>query len=244
MFKSLAWLKAEDGEEIAEGEVRAQFATMNVIDHDFDVTLPGAFVNSEKVRIASYGHKMHELPVGDGEIFADDTRAIMRGRFYLDSVAGKETHTVVKHQSAAGLQEWSYEYDILDSEPGTQNGTPVQFLKALKVHGVTPVYLGAGIDTQTLDIKAFADHGEEIAKIVSSFVERAKNRAAVRAKEGRTLSTVNRNRLSALVESLASVGAEIQILLDETDPEKQREEFAKLRMEFLRTNARLNGIAN
>lgn len=233
-------LVKDDGAK--EGAVRALFATMNVIDHDNDVTLPGAFTNGEVVRIASYGHKLHELPVGDGVIFADDERAIMNGEFYLETTAGKDTYLTVKRQSEKGLQEWSYEYDILDAEPGTLNGQPVQFLKSLKVHGVTPVYLGAGIGTETLDIKSFTDHGERLSAMIAEYVERAKNRAAFRAKEGRTLSTVNRNRLSALVESLASVGAEIQRLLEETDPEKSKEELVKLRGQFLRTLANLNGV--
>jgi Caudovirus prohead serine protease len=229
----------KDGEG-EPGEVRALFATMNVIDHDFDITVPGAFRNGEQVRIASYGHKLAELPVGRGAIFADDEHAIMKGRFFLDTTAGKDTYTTVKEM--ADLQEWSYEYDILDSEPGTQNGVPVQFLKSLKVHGVTPVYLGAGIDTQTLDIKSFLDHGEDVAKVVADYVERAKNRAAVRAKEGRTLSTLNRNRLSALVESLASVATDIQQLLDDTDPDREKDSLARLRNQFLRTLGALNGV--
>lgn len=237
------------GEGESAGAVRALFSTLNVIDHDNDVTLPGAFTNGEMVRIASYGHKTMELPVGHGTIEADEKSAIMVGRFYTETTPGKDTYLTVKNQSEAGLQEWSYEYDILDSEPGAMNGQPVQFLKRLKVHGVTPVYLGAGIGTQTLDIKAlhevsFTDHGEELSALIADYIERAKNRAQFRAKEGRTLSTVNRNRLNALVESLASVGAEIQKLLDETDPESGKQDLERLRAQFLRTTATLNGVLN
>lgn len=225
---------------IPEGSVRAQFSVFNAVDSDNDVTLPGAFTNGASVRMASYGHKLSELPVGKGAIFADDQRAIFNGRFFLDSTVGRDTYETVK--AMADLQEWSYEYDVLDSEPGTFQGQPVRLLKALKVHGVTPVYLGAGSDTLTLDIKSYAVEGEEIEAAVRGYVDRVKSRVSVRAKEGRTLSSANRNRLGALVESLGSVSDEIRKLLEDTDPEKSREEVSREYLKLLRTEAQLNGV--
>jgi hypothetical protein len=241
---ALELLNPGDEDNAKEGDVRALFSTLNEIDKDNDVTLPGAFVTGAPVRIAAYGHNSTgmspQLPTGRGEIFADDEKAVMRGRFFLETTLGKDTYVTVKEMG--DLQEWSYEYDILDAEPGTFRGQPVQFLKSLKVHGVTPVYIGAGIGTATLDIKSFTDHGEQLAELISDYVQRAKNRAQFRGKEGRTLSTANRNRLAALVESLATVGADIAKLLEDTDPEKNAATFEKLRNEFLRTDSQLAGM--
>ena len=133
------------------GEFQAVFATLNVIDHDGDVTLPGAFTDGQKVRIASWGHKWNELPVGRGVIHADDEKAWVDGRFFLNTDGGHETYEVVK--ALEELQEWSYGFDVLKRSFGKFEEKDVQFLEAMKVHEVSPVLLGAGIGTQTTAIK-------------------------------------------------------------------------------------------
>ena len=41
----------------SEGVVQAVFSTLNVIDKDGDVTMPGAF-SEERVNIAAWGHNL------------------------------------------------------------------------------------------------------------------------------------------------------------------------------------------
>lgn len=222
------------------GEVTARFSVFNAIDKDKDVTLPGAFTQGAPVKIASYGHRLDRLPVGRGAIETDDFQAMMSGRFFLESTVGKDTYETVKQMG--DLQEWSYEYDVLDASFGEFQGQQVRFLKSLKVHGVTPVYIGAGNDTGTLDIKGFIEQGEEAAAMLVEFTERAKARAQAREKEGRTLSSSNRSRLTALVESMTALQADLSKLLEETDPEKGALELMRLRADYLRQEARLNGV--
>jgi len=133
------------------GQVKAAFATLNVIDMDGDVTLPGAFANGEPVRIAAWQHNWGVLPVGKGTIGEENNQAVLNGQFFLDTNAGKEHYLTIK--ALGDLQEWSYGFDVVDYELGKFNGQDVRFLKKLKVHEVSPVMLGAGIDTQTLYIK-------------------------------------------------------------------------------------------
>lgn len=148
----------EDGEP---GTVSAVFSTLNVIDHDHDVTLPGAFEENAPVRIAAWNHGWNELPVGRGEIHETESEARMDGRFFLDTLAGKEHYLTVK--ALGELQEWSYSFDILEHEYGKMDDQDVRFLKHLKVHEVSPVMLGAGIDTRTLDIKGAKPYPNEHA---------------------------------------------------------------------------------
>lgn len=138
----------------AKGEVEAVFSTFNVIDKDGDVTQPGAFTDGAKVAISAYGHSSWGgmLPVGKGTVHTTDTEAILRGRFFLDTDAGRDTFTVLNE--LGDEQEWSYGFDIIEAEPGEYDGQPVRFLKRLDVHEVSPVLLGAGVDTRTLSMKA------------------------------------------------------------------------------------------
>lgn len=146
----------EDGKP---GEFSAVFSTFNVIDHDQDVTLPGAFSDGQKVRISYWGHRWHDLPVGRGVVHADDEKAWVDGMFFLDTEAGMETYKTVKN--LAELQEWSYGFDIIESKSGQFEGDDVRFLSKMTVHEVSPVLLGAGIGTQTVAIKGTSQEDPE-----------------------------------------------------------------------------------
>lgn len=139
----------------AEGEFRATFATFNVIDLDGDVTIPGAFKDGQEVRIAAWGHNWSVPAIGKGIISQDDSRAWVDGAFFLDTQAGRETYLAVK--GLGDLQEWSYSFDILDGSSGQFEGRDVRFLRAMDVHEVSPVMLGAGVGTGTDAIKAAKD---------------------------------------------------------------------------------------
>lgn len=142
-------LKA-DGEG-EPGEFTAVFSRFNVVDHDGDVTIPGAFKDGQQVRIAYWGHRWQDLPVGRGVIHQDGEKAWVDGKFFLDTIAGKETYQTVKNLEE--LQEWSYGFDVEEAEPGVFDGQDVVFLRRLEVYEVSPVLLGAGIGTGTTDIK-------------------------------------------------------------------------------------------
>lgn len=133
------------------GTFEAIFSRFNVIDHDRDVTLPGAFKDGQSVRISFWGHRWQDLPVGKGTIYNRDDYAIVKGKFFLDTDVGLETYKTVKN--LGDLQEWSYGFEILESESGTFEGEEVTLLKSLDVFEVSPVFLGAGIGTMTTDIK-------------------------------------------------------------------------------------------
>jgi len=143
------------------GEFRAVFATFNVVDHDGDVTLPGAFKDGAPVRISYWGHRWQDLPVGRGVIHSDDKRAWVDGQFFLDTQAGKETYTTVKNLGE--LQQWSYGYDVTGSHEGKFDGQDVRYLEALEVAEVSPVMLGSGIDTRTESIKGLKPYPNEHA---------------------------------------------------------------------------------
>lgn len=136
------------------GLVEAKFSTYDVIDSDGDVTVKGAFTDGQEVRISAWNHGSWQgaLPVGKGVIHDEGDGAVMKGQFFLDTVAGSEHFAVVK--ALGDLQEWSYGFNVLDSEKGQKDGQSVRILKGLDVTEVAPVLKGAGIGTHTLVVKS------------------------------------------------------------------------------------------
>lgn len=133
------------------GEVEAVFSTLNVIDHDGDVTLPGAF-GEQRVVIEAWNHNLQAPPVGKGVIRETQSEAILEGAFFLGTASGKEHHQVVK--ALGDQQEWSYTFRILEADWGVFEGEEVRFLKRMEVAGVGPVTRGAGIGTRTVAVKS------------------------------------------------------------------------------------------
>jgi hypothetical protein len=146
-------LKGVQIKDASKGTVSAVFSTFNVIDSDNDVTLPDAFTDGAEVAISAYGHTSWggALPAGKGVIRTTKSEAILEGQFFLDTTHGADTFKVVKAMGAR--QQWSYGFDIVDGAPGTFDGKDVQFLRKLDVHEVSPVLVGAGVNTRTLAAK-------------------------------------------------------------------------------------------
>lgn len=212
-----------------EGSFKAVFATFDVVDHDGDITRPGAFKDGAEVIIGSWGHKTHELPVGKGVIRTDAKEAVVEGAFFLDTAVGRDTYQTVKNLGALG--EWSYVFSIKRWENERHEGTYRRVLLEQEVYSVDPVLVGAGIDTRTTDIKGikrpFLDHAEDVEELMAEFVSRVKERSALREKEGRVLSTANVERLKSIAESLKGSSVELEKLLETAEP-KGNDELRRL----------------
>jgi hypothetical protein len=244
-FKSLSFeLNAAD-----DGAFSATFSTLNVVDLHGDVTVPGAFQTGAEVLIGAYQHDLFALPVGKGTIRADEDRAWVEGSFFLDTQPGADTYRTVK--AAGGLMEWSYVFQVTDSEQGefeSPDGKtqPVRFLKAVDVWSVDPVLKGAGIGTRTDAIKSapmpFADEASALRVSANAFVTRSRSLAELRAKEGRTLSTANADRLSAIAGQLRESAEAIDALLTEASPQKSSADLQREFLTFQRTLAVAGGI--
>lgn len=206
--KSFCRVEIKDADK---GQVEAVFSTLNAIDSDGDVTVPGAFEDGAKVRISAYGHKSWEgaLPVGKGSIREVGTEAVMTGQFFMDIPEGLSTFKVVKALGEDGLQEWSYGYDPVEYSFGQFEDQQVRFLNKLKVHEVSPVLLGAGVGTRLLTAKSgglkFSEHVESVMADVEALIARAADVVALRTEKGKTISDTSAEvlaRLSAAMKQL------------------------------------------
>lgn len=226
--------------DAGQGLVTAVFSTFNVIDADFDVTLPGAFDDGAEWMISAYGHKSWDgaLPVGKGVVHATDTEAVLDGQFFLDTEGGRETFAVVKNMGS--LQEWSYSCQADKYSYGEFEGQQVRFLEHIVPGGeVSPVIKGAGVGTRTLAVKSgltFAGEAEAVLADLENLTDRAADVMAKRQSKGKGLGAESSGLLSK-VEAQCKRLAE---LLAEPEPEPTNPPV--LQVEYLRHIARTRGI--
>lgn len=184
--KQLSHVEVKDAEK---GEVQAVFSTFDAIDKDGDVTKAGAFTDGAPVRISAYGHEswFGALPVGKGIIRTTQTEAILDGKFFLDTTVGRDTFTTIKEMGE--LQEWSYGYDPVKFSYGEFEGQKVRFLEELKVDEVSPVLIGAGVNTRTLAAKGhpdkFLEHAVAVITDVRQLIERTEEVITFRTAKGK-----------------------------------------------------------
>ena len=232
----------------AEGEFVAQIATLNVIDHDGDVTLPGAFPEGKELLVSAYQHGSWSgaLPVGEAVIHENGAAVVATGIFNLKTSTGRDTYEAVKF--TGNLQEWSYGFSVLgrgsDEEMASWaqahgGAMPQRIIKKNDPYELSPVLLGAGINTQTLGIKAgltYDDQSEAALAAVESWVERTKSLADLRRGEGRDLSEPKKQRIEFLLKRLSELQSDLKGLLDTDDG---RDKAAAVFLEFSRINARI-----
>lgn len=228
-----------------KGTVAVVFATLGVKDLDGDVTVKGAFEDGAPVVISAYGHKSWDgkLPVGTGEIREVKNEAVMDGQFLLDTAAGADTFITVKALAEKGLGEWSYGYDAVKYSFGEHEGERVRFLEQQKVHEVSPVLLGAGINTRTLAAKSagdvrFAEHVKAVTDDLDDLIDRA-----VRAAKGKTLRD-EPTTLLQLIDSKLKRLSELLASGQDEDPEDPTDEALKsaLAAEHLRFLRATSGL--
>jgi hypothetical protein len=117
------------------------------------VTEPGAFAGHGEVPISAYGHSSWNgtPPIGKGTIRETKNEAIVKAQFFMEQTLARDTFVAVKELGEMG--EWSYGYDPTEFAFGEFNDREVRFLTAVKVHEVSPVLVGAGVGTRTLQAK-------------------------------------------------------------------------------------------
>jgi hypothetical protein len=241
LTKSAARVEITDADK---GEVDLVFSTKNAIDKDGDVTVDGAFTDGAPVAISAYGHQSWKglLPVGKGHIRETSTEGVFSGKFFMDTAHGLDTFKVVKEMSAEDGpgQEWSYSLRDIVAEEGDFKGQRVRFLKKITVHEVSPVLVGAGVDTRTLAVKdgtTFSEHGMSVLADVAAFVTRASEVVALRASKGKQLGDESADVLRQIVAKALELDP---LLATPTDIEDDDQEAAA--REFLRYVALTQGV--
>ena len=171
-------LKLDDEKE---GSFTARIATLDVIDLDGDVTLASAFPDGKVILISAYMHAswMGSLPVGKAVIREEKGEVLGDGEFNLKTDSGMEHYQAVKFSGE--LQEWSYGFKILEVGSDKEveawvkahgGARPDRIIKKLDPFEMSPVLLGAGIDTATLSIKSRTNIKERYEAICATLERR------------------------------------------------------------------------
>lgn len=200
-----------------EGLVDAVFATLGVVDSDGDVITKGAIPHESKVTISAYGHKSWDgvLPVGTGTIKEVGDEAIVSARFFLDTEVGRDTFTTVKNLAAEGLGEWSFSLTDVVAHRGDVDGVQANIITGVKIHEVSPVLVGAGVNTRTLATKGakFSEHADAVMADVDELITRAEEVVTLRAAKGKTIG----DESAALLTKVSDALERLKTLLDDPD---------------------------
>jgi hypothetical protein len=200
-----AEIKAAD-----KGQVVAKIATLNVIDKDGDVILPGALQRTDVV-ISAYGHESWSgsLPVGKGVFYEEGDALMFEGEFFMDTTHGRDTFITVKNLGALG--EWSYSLQNVTSEPVQVDGVRANGIKGFGATEVSPVLVGASVGSETLSTKSasltFSQHADAVLAAIDELTARASEVVALRAEKGKSISDESAELLKALASRVDAVKA-------------------------------------
>lgn len=209
MHKTISNVEIKDADK---GQISAVFSTFNVVDKDGDLTLPGAIKDGTEVVISAYGHQSHygALPLGKGVIRTTKTEAILDGEFFMNTTHGADAFKVVKALSEGdtNLQEWSYSLHNVTRKSVEEDGRRYWVIEDIGlIKEVSPVLIGAGVDTRTLVAKGlkFTEEGDAVMAAVKSYLDRAGEVMALRGAKGRTLGDDTQSLIKDLDESLVKL---------------------------------------
>jgi phage head maturation protease len=138
-----------------EGTGQAVIARLGVIDRDGDVIVKGAFGTQHVAVVPS--HDATVAPLGKAVVSEKGDQAVADFRFNLDTVGGREWNSHLKFDLANGqpVQQWSFRFNPVRESQGEFEGQKVRFLEEIELAEVSPVLIGAGIGTHTIQVKRF-----------------------------------------------------------------------------------------
>lgn len=142
-----------------KGEVEADVCTLGVIDKDGDIVRAGSLGGAASVIMSEWGHDAMygNRPAGKGTLVESNGRLRFKGRVFLNTTGGRETFEVLKEMGDD--QEWSFGFRVTGWENPTEDERKAgcyRVITKMDAFEVSPVLIGAGVDTGTTRLKAAA----------------------------------------------------------------------------------------
>ena len=239
--KSITHLKALTD----EGVGLARIATLNVVDSDGDITLPGAF-GEQNVKVLP-SHNWGAVPLGWARIFEKGDEVLAEFKINLETSSGKDWHSALKFdlEQGKGLIEWSYGFNIVEADTESRDDARVRLLKKLTVHEVSPVMLGAGVNTGTVTIKgdggksglSLVDHIKAALDEVEAVNKRIAEVTELRTKDSRSLGEVSASiayDLDAALERTKALSDRLAAIIFKGSPKEAGQLLAQFTSTFVK----------
>lgn len=144
--------------DAVKGEVTAVVNTMNIVDREGDVILPGAIKSGTVVKLSAYRHDSvlaGQPPAGKGVIRVENNQAIVDGRFFMGTTRGRDAFETTKEMGEHG--EWSIGFRGVQTAEMTDEWKALgakRLIAGLDLIEVSPVFEGANQMTATLVMKS------------------------------------------------------------------------------------------
>jgi HK97 family phage prohead protease len=222
------------------GVIEAIVSVFNNVDSYGDRVKYGFFDDSLKTKLPKgvWAHdwktpvaktlEARELMPGDAMLpdsLKDLGGLYIRGQFNMNTQRGRETYSDIKEGI---IDEFSIGYSVVE-ETFAQDGAR-ELVKG-KLYEWSPVLFGANSQTALISAKGLNDDLEDVGADVGRIITRLNERAEIRQKEGRTLSSANVARLTELMDTLTAAVGNIKMLIDAAQPVSAK---AAMEMEALR----------
>lgn len=230
-------VKVTDGEQ---GIVEAIVSVFNNVDSYGDRVRFGFFDESLRGKMPKgvWAHNWNipvaktlearELMPGDPllpESLKDLGGLYIKGKFNLNTQRGAEAYSDIKEGI---IDEFSIGYTVVEEQYAPDGAR--ELIKG-KLYEWSPVLFGANSETAVISAKGLNDDVMHVGTDVQRLLDRLNERAEIRQKEGRTLSSANVTRLSELMDTLSAAINNIKILIDSAQPTNAK---AAMEMESLR----------
>lgn len=187
--KQFSGLTIKDADK---GEIEAIVATLGVVDKDGDIIRRGALSKRAAVTLSSWGHDAiyGVRPAGKGTLVEKGNTLTFSGRVFLSTTSGRETFEVLKEMGDD--QEWSFGFRVTGWEAPTEDEKKAgawRIITKMEAFEVSPVLIGAGINTQTTSTKAADPEVDaELAAIAKTVTQEVLERRAAEAKAAEELA--------------------------------------------------------
>lgn len=218
-----------------KGEGSAVIATLNVVDRDTDVTLPGAF-GEQTVPIVP-AHDWQAAPLGKARVREQGSEVVAEFKLNLKTSLGREWYEALRFdlEHPPAKQQWSYGFSVPEggAKDGVFENQSVRFLKKLKVHEISPVLLGSGVDTRTVAMKGRAEAMkglwltvDQVKRLCPSCAERMRSKGIRKIALAELAKSLHGEDELELVEAIAHVNEAAADLSEAAwlnDPERRQE---------------------
>lgn len=249
--KTFAIKRAEfkaDGD--GPGELTGWGATFGNVDEGGDVIIKGAFTDALPAFLergfVPVGHDWLGLPVATIADAKEEDDGLWFSAEFHTTQAAQDARTVVRERVERGKFVGlsigflpDYEDGVEFRDDGVRVISKVKDLAEISIVTV-PMNRMAGVADVKADLGAglsYEQHGERVLAAVAQFTTRTADRAGYRIKEGRVLSAANRTRLGDIRDGMRSAAKELDAILADTDPDREKASPVDVYRWKLRTHA-------